>query len=175
MKIKIFVFLLAILMCFAFGCQKKAEKAEAQQAPAVNLEAEKAAIKTVIDQWMQGMKTKDMELYSRIIAHDSDMVNFGTDTAEKWVGWESLKESIESQFKSIDVDNISIKDQFIRVHKSGEVAWFSEVVDWTGKAQGQPFSMEGFRLTGVLEKQAGNWAFVQFHASIPVSGQAVKY
>ncbi len=159
MKTKISVILLAILLCFAFGCQKKAEKAEAQTAPVVNLEAEKAAVKTVVDQWMQGMKTKDMEIYSRNFAHDSDMVNFGTDAAEKWVGWESLKESIESQFKSMDVDNISIKDQVIKVHKSGEVAWFSEVLDFTGKAQGQPFSMEGFRLTGNAGETGGELGF----------------
>jgi uncharacterized protein (TIGR02246 family) len=175
MKTKISVLLLVFLMCFAFGCQKKAEKAEAQSASVVNLEAEKAAVKAVVDQWMQGMKTKDMEIYSRIIAHDSDMINFGTDAAEKWVGWESLKEAMDRQFRSIDVENISTKDQVIKVHKSGEVAWFSETIDFTGKAQGQPFSIEGFRLTGTLEKQAGNWVFVQFHASMPVSGQAVKY
>ena len=175
MKTKILVILLAMLLCFAFGCQKKAEKAEGQPTPVVDLEAERAAVKTVADQWMQGMKSKDMEIYSRCIAHDSDMVNFGTDAAEKWVGWESLKESIERQFKSMDVENISIKDQVIKVHKSGEVAWFSEVIDFSGKTQGQPFNVEGFRLTGTLEKQAGNWVFVQFHASMPVSGQAVKY
>lgn len=175
MKTKIIVFLSVFLLCFAFGCQKKAEKAEAQPGPVVNLDAEKAAVKTVVDQWMEGMKSKDMEIYSRCIAHDPDIVNFGTDAAERWVGWESLKESLERQFKSIDVENFSVKDQVIIVHKSGEVAWFSEIGDFTGKAQGQPFSMEGFRLTGTLEKRAGNWVFVQFHASMPVAGQAVKY
>jgi len=175
MKTKIFVLLSVFLLCLGVGCQKKMEKAQAQPAPVVNLEAEKAAVKPVVDQWIEGMKTKDVESFSRIFAHDSDMINFGTDAAEKWVGWETLKESMERQFKSIDIDNFSIKDQVIRVHKSGEVAWFSEVLDFTGKTQGKPFTVEGFRLTGVLEKQAGNWVFVQFHASMPVPGQAVKY
>jgi uncharacterized protein (TIGR02246 family) len=172
----VLVFPLALLLCLAFSCQKKAEKAEVKEtAPVVNLEAEKAAVKTVIDQFMQSMNTKDIEAFSKTMAHDSDMINFGTDAAEKWMGWDSLKESTEKQFKSIDVGDISIREQVVRVHKSGEVAWFSEIIDWKGKAQGQPFSMEDFRLTGTLEKRAGIWAIVQFHASMPVSGQAVKY
>jgi ketosteroid isomerase-like protein len=175
MKTKIFVFFLVFLLCFVLGCQKKAEKAEAQPAPMVNLEAEKAAVKAVVDQFMQGMKTEDMEIFSSIIAHDPDMQNFGTDAAEIWVGWDSLKESFERQFQSMDVENISTKDQVIKVHKSGEVAWFSEILDFSGKTQGEPFSIEGFRLSGTLEKQAGNWIIVQFHASVPVSGQVVKY
>jgi hypothetical protein len=175
MKTKISIILSVFLLCFVFGCQKKAEKAEAQPAPAVNLEAEKAAVKMVLDQFNQSMKTKDMGLISKLFVHDSDMLNFGTDAAEKWIGWDSLRASTEKQFKSMDMENISTKDQVIKVHKSGEVAWFSEIMDWKGKSQGQAFSMEGFRLTGVLEKQAGNWIIVQFHASMPISGQAVKY
>jgi len=170
------MFPLALLLCLAFGCQKKTEKAAAQaMVPVVNLEAEKTAVKAVIDQYMQSWKNKDMEAFSKVMAHDSDMVNFGTDAAEKWIGWESLKESIERQNRSIDFEVISIRDEVIKVHNSGEVAWVSQIGDARGKAQGQPFRMEGWRVTTVLEKRAGNWVIVQFHISVPVAGQAVKY
>jgi len=31
------------------------------------------------------------------------------------------------------------------------------------------------RVTGVLEKRDGNWVFVQFHISAPISGQVFEY
>jgi len=165
-----------LLLCLAFGCQKKTEEAAVKAiAPVVNVEAEKTAVKTVIDQSMLFLKTKDVVGYSKLMAHDSDMVNFGTDAAERWVGWESLKESLEKQNKSIDFEDVSFRDLIIKVHNSGEVAWFSAVLNWKGKVQGQPFDMEGVRYTGVLEKRSGNWVYVQFHISVPVAGQAVKY
>jgi hypothetical protein len=116
-----------------------------------------------------------MELAYKITAHDTDMVSFGTDAAERFVGWEQGKESLQNAFASIENSKISIKDQVVKVHQSGEVAWFSEIIDWDLLAQGQPVKLQGIRLTGVLEKRNGNWIFVQRHASVPVVGQAVEY
>jgi ketosteroid isomerase-like protein len=102
-------------------------------------------------------------------------VSLGTDAAERWVGYESFENSMKKQFESTEEGKGTSRERVITVHKSGEVAWWSELWDWKGKAQGQPFALEGTRLTGVLEKRNGNWVIVQLHASVPVSGQAVKY
>jgi len=98
------------------------------------------------------------------------MVNYGTDVAEYFVGWKALKETLEKMLPSIESINISVKDQVIKVHPSGNMAWFSQVWDWDMVVGGQPVHSEGQRLTGVLEKRNGNWVFVQFHNSVPVSG-----
>lgn len=135
----------------------------------VDIEAEKAKVKSVVDQFEQVWETKDMELLSKIMAHDADMVNFGTDAAEHFIGWEALKGSVEKMFPSIDNIKITVKDQAIKVHPSGQVAWFSEVWDWDLVVEGQPVHSEGQRFTGVLEKRNGNWIIVQFHNSVPVS------
>jgi len=134
----------------------------------VENEAEKAKVKSVVDQFEQFWETKDMELLSRIMARDADMVNSGTDAAEYFVGWESLKESVEKMLPSLEKIKITVKDQVVKVHHSGEVAWFSEVWDWDLVVEGKPMRSEGQRLTGVLEKRSGNWVFVQFHNSLPV-------
>jgi ketosteroid isomerase-like protein len=144
-------------------------------APKVDLEAEKAKVKAVVDQFGQLLETEDMALFSKIMAQDPDMVNFGTDAAERWVGYETLKESVQQQFAAFDSTKLSVRDQVIKVHDSGNVAWFSEVADWDVAAQGQPVHIAGSRITGVLEKRNGNWVFAQFHASVPVSGQAAQY
>jgi uncharacterized protein (TIGR02246 family) len=141
----------------------------------VDLEAEKAKVKSVVDQFAQTIETEDIELFAKITAHDADMVNFGTDAAERWVGWEALKESVEKQSAAFENTKLSVKDQVIKVNPSGNTAWFSELADFDLVAQGQPVSLKGARITGVLEKRNDNWVFVQFHVSVPVAGQAAQY
>jgi len=133
----------------------------------VDIEAEKAKIKTVVDQLDQVWETENMELYSKIIAHDPDLVICGTDA--RVVGWEPLKLYVKKGFESYENIQLSTSDQIIKVHSSGNVAWFSQVVDWSLVAQGQHISIEGIRYTGILEKRNGNWLIVQLHTSIPFS------
>ncbi len=146
-----------------------------EAAAAVDLEAAKVAVNSVLDQWIQVVDNENLELFSKLMAHDPDMVSFGTDAAERWVGYQSLESSMEKQFESTEESKAISRERVITVHKSGEVAWWSELYDMTGKAQGEAFALEGMRLTGVLEKRNGNWVIVQFHGSVPVSGQAIKY
>ena len=143
--------------------------------PKVDIEAEKTQVKTVVDQLEQFLETEDMELFSKIMAHDTDMVIFGTDAGERMVGWEALKEMIQKQNASYENTKITVKDQVIKVNKSGNTAWFSEIADWVLEAQGEQINLQGSRFTGVLEKRNGDWIIVQMHASIPVSGQAAPY
>ena len=172
MKKLLMIIPLVILLCFNFSCQQSEEVAEEA---VVDIEAEKAAAKAVLDEWIKCIETEDMELFLRIIAHDDDMVSFGTDAAEHWVGWESIKESVQKQFESVENADISIRELVIKVHNSGEVAWVSCLMDFKGTAMGEPFNVEGARVTGVMEKRNGNWLIVQSHTSMPVTGQAVKY
>lgn len=135
-----------------------------------DIQAEKAKVKLVVDQFAQVWETNDAKLFSRIIAHDADMVNYGTDATEYFVGWEGLKEAVEKMLLSFKNVSITVKDQVIKVHPSGYVAWFSQVWDWNLAIDGKPFHSDGQRFTGVLEKRNGVWVFVQFHNSVPVSG-----
>lgn len=133
----------------------------------VDLEVEKARVKLAVDQFEQVWETKDMELFSRIMAHDADMVVYGSDAPEHWVGWEPLKESVQKMLSSLNA-KITVKEQIIKVHPFGNVAWFSEIWDWDMVLEGKAVRSEGQRLTGVLEKRNGSWVFVQIHNSVPV-------
>jgi ketosteroid isomerase-like protein len=141
----------------------------------VNLETEKAAVKSVIEQFGKAIETEDIGMLETVMAHDNDMVCFGTDDAERWVGWPALEASIEQQFAAFDSTQLSTRDQVIKVNRTGNTAWFSELYDWKMVAQGQPVSLIGARVTGVLDKRNGKWVCVQFHISLPVSGQAAEY
>lgn len=145
------------------------------QTPKVDIEAEKAQVKTVVDQIAQAMEAEDVEAISAIVAHDADMVNFGTDATERWVGWDTLKASIEEQFAAFDNQQVSVRDQVIKVGSGGNAAWFSEIMDWSLDAGGEMVSLEGMRASGVLEKRDGKWIIVQMHFSVGVAGQAAEY
>ena len=110
-----------------------------------------------------------MELLSKIMAHDSDMVNYGSDASEYFVGWEEFKGALVKMLPSLQESKITVKDQVIKICSAGDVAWFSESWDWNLKVDGNPVQINGQRLTGVLEKQNNNWVFVQFHNSVPVT------
>jgi ketosteroid isomerase-like protein len=162
---KNFIVIVAIAFLAMSACTQK-----------VDLEAEKAKVKAVIDQNLQMLVTEDMELMSKIYAHDDDMVFIGTDAAEYMVGWEAIKETLQKEFAGSETKKVSVRDEVIKVHDSGKVAWFSGILDWDViAADGQAVKLEGVRATSVFEKRNGNWVFVQAHLSVPVSGQAVEY
>ncbi len=120
-------------------------------------------------------ESEDMEMLSKCFSHDPDMVIFGTDAAERWVGWDAFAQAQQQFFEAQEESDLSTRDMVIHIHQTGEVAWMSYLMDWKGQALGEPFDFTGIRMTGVMEKQDGNWVIVQWHGSIPVSGQAVEY
>lgn len=141
----------------------------------IDLDAAKAAANAAFDKYIKAYVTGDMELFAGVVAHDPDIVVFGTDAAERFVGYEALKGSMEKQFQSYEETRVKNRERVTHVHPSGEVCWISETWDISGTAQGQPYGIEGVRVTAVLEKRGQMWVMVQAHCSLPVSGQAVKY
>ena len=133
----------------------------------VDMEFEKKKVKVVLDQLIKASETKDMELLSKIYGHDSDIVIIGTDADERIVGWEKLKEVMEKQFAGTESSKLSVMNQSIKVHNSGMVAWFSELINWEITFKGKTDKIEGLRTTGVLEKRDGDWIIIQLHYSIP--------
>jgi ketosteroid isomerase-like protein len=160
--------ILPLLFGIAFliftSCEKK-----------VDIEKDTNDIKSVLNQYNKAFETEDMELLSTTVAHDEDMVCFGTDAAERWVGWESLKESLQKQFDAFENTKLSVKDQVIKISQSTDVAWMSYITDAQAEVQGDLVKFEGIRGTAVFEKRDSKWVIVQFHVSVPVVGQAIEY
>jgi len=154
-----------ILFTIAFlainGCTKR-----------VDIEAEKARIQLVFDQWAQAMRTEDIESISNIYCHDDDIVTFSKGSIY-CDGWEQWKELLQSWFDSIDNYDISISRQVIKVHASGKVAWISFYFDEHFVARDVSFNIKGGRFTGILEKRSGKWVIVHSHTSIPRAKQSI--
>ena len=128
-----------------------------------------------IDKMWDSFQKGSVEMFSETMARDEDMISFGTDVAERWQGWVSLKQSIEKQFGSLEVLSIKRQNKTIKYSQLKDTAWFSEVVSWEVMNGGEKALIEGIRFTGVLEKRGTNWLIVQFHTSVGVAGQVIEY
>ena len=152
---------LVILLCFTFSYQQGEEVAEE---PAVDVEAEKANIRTVLDQYAEAWKFSNIDHFSKIFSQDVDMVIF--DSQKRYVGWEAWKERLQNSFDLINDVNVTFRDYSIKVHRSGTIAWLSSLEDATWISQDQPNEVKGMQVTWVLEKIEGKWVIVQGHWSV---------
>ena len=132
-------------------------------------------VREVVDLYMEAFERGDSALFASLMAEDEEMITFGTDAAERWVGKRNLIASFAKQVSAFDVERIDISDQVIRLSQSKTTAWFSEIADWHIRIAGETDTIRGIRITGVLEKQVDGWKIVQFHTSAPVAGQIVAY
>ena len=134
-----------------------------------------AEVKAVVEKFARATETNDIKAMDAIMARDKDSVWFGTDAAEHFVGYETVRASLAKQFATYQGTKVTVKERSIKVSASGTVAWVTEVFDMTTHTGGESVAVPGVRLTSVLEKRQGTWLIVHFHASLPVAGQAVKY
>ncbi|MFQ6094445.1 MAG: SgcJ/EcaC family oxidoreductase [bacterium] len=139
-----------------------------QTAPKVDVEAEKQKVRAVMEKINAAWEAEDMEAFSMLVAHDEDMVNFGTDVAERWVGWGALKEGLQRQFEVFSDTRVTPHHIDIHVSETGRVAWLAQAMGISTKFLGKPVELEA-RITGVFEKRGPDWLLIQFHYSVPIS------
>ena len=162
---KTMVILTASLLLAFCGC-----------APKTDVQADKAAVRAIVDSLMIATETDNFDLFARIVSHSPDNVFYGTDSAERFVGYESFIDATRRQCASVEPGSqFTLRDVVVSISTDGDAAWVSYLADWKGKVQGQPFTLIGARSTVVLEKQNSRWNIVHAHVSVPISGQAVKY
>jgi ketosteroid isomerase-like protein len=147
-----------LMMLMFISCSKK-----------VNVELEKAKVQSVLDQLEEAINTKNLELLSKIHSHDKDFIFIGLDTSEQFIGWVELEKANREVLEKIEDRQCTFKNQNICVSELGNVAWFSRIADIKIVKDGKQYNFESIRSTGILEKRNGNWIFVQFHSSFPVS------
>ncbi len=153
-KITILLSVLAFMLTMIVGCQQK-----------VDIEAEKTAIGAVLDNYVTSIENEDMGLYAKIIAHDPNMVNFGTEARERIVGWDALEKLIEAQNASLTGTKITVSDVTIKLAPDARFAWATSLWNVKATLAGQGFELP-VRCTWILEKQKTGWVIVHFHKSV---------
>jgi ketosteroid isomerase-like protein len=131
----------------------------------VNVEAEKAAIKSVLDNYVTSVEKADMGLYAKTVAHDPGMVNFGTAASERIVGWDALREVMEAQNAALSGTKIAASDVTVNVSSEGRFAWATSLWEFKATMGGQAIALP-VRCTWILEKRETGWVVVHFHKSV---------
>jgi len=146
---------LSAIILLLFACQQKT---------VVDVEAEKAAVAGVLDNYVKSIIDEDMDLYGQVVAHDADMVNFGA-FGDPIIGWEALKTVIAGQNEMLSGTSIDVSDVNIHIGPNGVIAWATSL--WGLKAMAGENEMNlSVRCTWVLEKRDSGWVIVHFHKSI---------
>lgn len=108
--------------------------------------------------------TKDRALFESIFARDNDFFTYFPDCTV--IGWTQFETFLDRWMDPRNKANgFDIRDLRIVISKTGEVAWFSAIVDDEGEYDGEPWGAKDIRLTGVLEKRGGSWKICQQHMS----------
>ena len=109
--------------------------------------------------------TKDRPLFESIFAKDADFFTYFPDSSTV-VGWGEFERYLDGW---MDPRNIAkgydIRNLRIVISETGQVAWFSAIVDDEGEFDGKPWGAKDIRWTGVLEKRGGSWKICQQHMS----------
>jgi uncharacterized protein (TIGR02246 family) len=131
-------------------------------------EADKAAeANALLDRYIQAFQERNLALASEVYARDDDLIVFGSNPSDLRHGWGRTEEYLRKYFASVSRIEIALKERNVRVLESGEVAWFAQVLIWKETESGKTYTMDGLRITGVLEKRDRGWVIVQLHASGP--------
>jgi len=130
-------------------------------------EGEKALISKTLHDSFAWASTKDRALFESLFAKDDDFFTYYPDSKNTVVGWTQFQKYLERWMdprnKALSFD---IRDLRLVMAKTGNVAWFSAVVDDAGEWDGKPWDSKDVRWTGVLEKRDGCWVIVQQHFSV---------
>jgi len=157
-KATILLFIPLVLLLLG-GCQGMKQE--------MNVEAEKAVIKKVIENSIGWAANKDKDLSYSCFSKDEDLFYFSPNDAGNIQGFKAFADLTEKffmldEFKAIGYE---VKDLYIGLSKSGDAAWWHARLDDFNEWKGQPANWENVRWTGVLEKREGNWLIVQMHFS----------
>jgi hypothetical protein len=158
MNHRILVFVLIIILLPTLFCSNDPLK--------IDIEHEKAAIEKVIDISIGWAMDKNLDLLYSSVAQDSSFFIYHPDSKSTIVGFEAFTKLspfwMSSDFKAT---HYKIWDLRINLSRSGNVAWYSCMLEDCAEIKGEPGCWEDTRWTGVLEKRDGKWVIVQMHFS----------
>lgn len=132
-------------------------------------EEEKTEVIKVIEtsiKWCFPDKSRE-RLYSSVVNY-STFFMFQPDSRATIKGFEDFKRFSERVFMvdACQPKGSTIKDLRVTLSRSGDVAWFSCLLDDWGEWEGTPWNWKDTRWTGVLQKADGRWVMMQQHFSL---------
>ena len=107
-----------------------------------NADDAKASIATV-EAYLNFYINKKIEILNTLFSDDPETVVFGVG-ASLWKGKETIIKNLTNGINDIDDSNFSFRDQSIQL--SGNIAWFSQLGNWSYDYKGQLVDLQGIRI-----------------------------
>ncbi len=161
---------LVFLLCFTFGCQQQGE--EVAEEPIVDVEAEKAAVREVLNQYAVACNTGDFDLWISLWADDGVQMPPETPAV---IGIEQIREANKPGFDqmTIDITITSIED--VKVYGDLGLTRCGYTLDMTPTAGGETIHAmrDGKALTIYKRQSDGSWKIVYdcFNSNIPPTSE----
>ena len=123
-------------------------------------------INNFIEKFIKAYPKNDVDECLSLFAKDENLVVFGTEDGEKWVGYEDYKSAPQKDKDKFE--EISITFDWKKINYHGQIAWLAAEVTVNLTIEGQKLSLPA-RLTAVLKKEGDEWLITQGHISTPTS------
>jgi ketosteroid isomerase-like protein len=132
------------------------------------------SIKEVLERFRIGWEKSNANQILSTISQEDDVVIYGTDHVEKWLGYDEFVKPVESQVKVLLDPVYTWEKNTPRINFRGDVGWASGDlnVDFEIEGVNQKINM---RSTFVLRKENQQWKIVQAHFSIGQVDAVVDY
>jgi ketosteroid isomerase-like protein len=127
-----------------------------------------AEVMTTLNRFIKAYQDKDLAGILKLFAPDPDVVFYGNGEDEKSIGIVGIREQAEHDWSQSSAVSLEIK--WSSVSSAGAVAWLAADIEIHAGVGGIEMRLPA-RLTAVLEKRAGEWFFMQWHASVPTIEQ----
>ncbi|HZW55999.1 MAG TPA: nuclear transport factor 2 family protein [Nitrososphaerales archaeon] len=116
----------------------------------------------------------DAEKLDANFSHSDELLAFGTDWDEKFVGWNAYKDVHTVQFKAVKSFNFTSRE--LDVHVYDGIAWVADRPHWKIETKAGERLDEDMRITAVLKKDmSGAWLVVQWHVSVGLRERLHEY
>jgi hypothetical protein len=110
--------------------------------------------------------TKDRARLENIIAHDDDYFSFHPEGLEGVHGYTEFEKGFDLWMDPrFEATRTEVRDFRCHISDSGDVAWFSAILDDCFTWDGRPGCWKDTRWTGVLVHRDGRWQIMQMHFS----------
>ena len=123
-------------------------------------------VQQTVAAYFAALTTGDAWQLIDLMSAASHFVKIGTDADEFIEGGQNASDYYHHHVAS--TEDFTIQLNHLDIQERDTVAWFYTRQTWMLKWQGVEEELS-MRMTGVLEKERGNWKFVQIHASLGVA------
>jgi len=153
MKKLLMIIPLVFLLCFTFGCQQGEEVAEE---PAVDVEADKEAIKKITDDFNAAINAGNIDKLVSLYTDDAVRI---PPNKPALVGKEAIRSLFQEQLDQFTVQNEGV---IVDLKVSGDLAFVRG--SWTSintpKTGGEPLKYNGSFVSVIQKQPEGSWKVI---------------